>query len=190
MWPQCSCGHFNHFLISIAQKTMKFLQKLPHHSAQSYRCQWANAIRIPRSQCQSPIFISLICLQCQCGYYDLFSFNEAEKPWSSYSSCHTTVHNLTTVKEQMRLEFCNFLFKFRIFSHQCDCCANADIMTTFLFQWIRKPWSFNSSCHTTVHNLTAVNEQLWLEFHNSMFEFWFLCHLCDRNANADIMNTF
>ena len=80
-------------------------------------------------------------------------------------------------------------FEFQIFCQKCDRSANADMMTTLLFLWSWKPWSSYSSCHATVHNLTAVSEQMRWEFCNLMFEFQFFCHQCDRRANADIFKT-
>ena len=86
----------------------------------------------------------------------------------------------------MQLEFCNLLFKFCFLFHQCDCSANADIMTTFLFRWSRKPSSSYSSRHSKEHNHTAVNEKKPLEFRNLNFKVQFLFHQFVCHANADI----
>ena len=48
-----------------------------------------------------------------------------------YSSCNTTVHNLTAVNEQMPLDLGNLNFKMQFLFHQLVCNANADIMTIF-----------------------------------------------------------
>ena len=77
----------------------------------------------------------------------------------------------------------NLIFLF----HKCHRSANADILTTFIIKRSRKPLSLYSSCDTTVHNLTAANKQMPLEFGNHNFRVQFLFR---QNANADIMTTF
>ena len=104
-------------------------------------------------------------------------------PYHSVQSYHSQGTNAIRILQSHCFNF-DFLF------HQFDRSATSDILTIFSFQWSRKTRSFYIICHTTVHNLTAVNEQIQLEFCNLSFVFHFLYHQCDNQANADIFNTF
>ena len=120
-------------------------------------------IRILQFIVQILIFIPSMWLQCQCRHYDHFLFQWSRIPSSSYSSGHSTVHNHTAVNEKMPLEFRNLNFKVQFLFHQFVCSCQCGHYDHFLIQWSRKPWSSYSSCHTTMHNLTAVNEQMRVE---------------------------
>ena len=115
--------------------------------------QWTNAMRILQFNVWISIFMPSMWPQGLCGHF-YFIFHWSWKPWSSYSSCHTKVHNVN----EIGLEFRNLNFVFLQWT------TKPMLTNTFLIQWSIKLCNL---MFKFANNVTAVPMQsFWpnLEF--------------------------